>query len=243
MIGLTYFIYDMRSQPKIEFLEKEDTARFLYHDKDRYITSMSHLDLHARHVKFHSSYLKIAKDAALSFSEEQKDLLEKCIQNAEYYLKYIAKHPLLNNTYFHNFYWKIAYVDSTYENGLPHTRKDIIFLSTKTMEQSPKNITITLIHEAIHIYQRFRKTEFQELLLKHKYEIWRLREGYPRIRANPDLDEYIYIHPSGKVMVSIYNSNKPTSISDVISPYEYAYEHPNEEIAHEVADAYLKNKT
>ena len=42
MIGLSYFIYDMRSQPKIEFLEKED-KNFPYVDLSVYFDGLRDL--------------------------------------------------------------------------------------------------------------------------------------------------------------------------------------------------------
>jgi hypothetical protein len=237
--GLSFFIYDIVRSKSVTFLDADDTASFLYEDSDGYVSNMTYLDILARHCKSHQEYLKKARDSALSFTEEQKQLLESCIQDAQYYLANV-KDKHIQNKLFETLPWKIAYVDNTYENGLPHTRQDIIFLSIDSMKQSKQGITKTLIHEFIHIYQRTYSNIFRQSLLKDGYEVWRKRRGYPRVRANPDLDPYIYIHPEGHIMVSIYDSEKPSSITDVINPQDYEHEHPNEEIAHAIANAYLK---
>lgn len=236
--GLSFFVYDIARSKSVTFLEADDTATFLNQDSDGYVSNMTYLDILARHCKSHKEYLKKARDSALSFSEEQKQLLESCIEDAQYYLAQL-KNKHINTKLLETLPWKVAYVTNTYENGLPHTRKDIIFLSVNTMTQSKKGLTRTLIHEYIHIYQRYYSNNFRETLVKEGYKIWRKRKGYPRVRANPDLDPYIYIHPEGHIMVSIYESEHPTSITDVINPDDYQHEHPNEEIAHEIADAYL----
>ena len=240
LIGLGYILYDIVQVNKILFLDKSDTANFLYEDSDGYISKMSHLDLLARQSKSHKEYLIKAKQAALSFTTEQQDLIEKCFENAFYYLRYIHKSKYINPDLLDTLKVRFAYVDMNYENGLPHTRENIIFLSTNTLKQSKEQLTVTILHEFIHIYQRTYQKEFRDALLKEGYTIWRNRNQYPRIRSNPDLDEYIYIHPKGFIMVTIYETNSPKSISDVINPEDFEYEHPNEEIAHQIANGYLK---
>lgn len=240
LLGLGYLVYQIVQVNKLIFLDKSDTATFLYEDSDGYISNMSYLDLLARQCKSHKEYLLKAKNAALSFTPEQESLIETCFENAFYYLRYVHKSSYINTALLDSLKVRFAYVDTSYENGLPHTRDNIIFLSTNTLKQSKEQLTVTILHEFIHIYQRVYQTEFREALLKEGYTIWRKRSQYPRVRSNPDLDDTIYMHPKGFIMVTIYASNSPTSISDVINPDDYEYEHPNEEIAHEIANGYLK---
>jgi hypothetical protein len=211
-------------------MDQEETARFLYHDSDNYVSSMSILDIIARGKHNHKEYINSIRNSAKSFTEEQKIILEKCIFEAQSFLK----------DYYNVFKWKIALTDPAYEEGLPHTREDIIFLSTQSMTLPEKQLTKLLIHEYVHIYQRQNKTIFQKELLQKGYIPWKKREHYPRIRANPDLDEYIYIHPDGSLMLMIYSGDNPKNINDVVQP-NTKYEHPNEEIAYELANKYLKD--
>jgi len=239
LIGLSFFVFDYTRQSTsyILFLDKHTTANFLYQDSDGYISSMSILDIIARQCHNHKEYAQVAKDSALSFSEDQKIRLEECILEAEKFLKKLI-HPLIKQDLLNTFSWKIAYADNKYEAGLPHTREDIIFLSTDSMTLPKNQLTKLLIHEYIHIYQRKNKFQFQKDLIHNGYIPWKKRSTYPRIRANPDLDDYIYFHPDGSLMLLIYTSDKPKHINDIVQP-NHNYEHPNEEIAYEIANKYL----
>jgi len=51
--------------------------------------------------------------------------------------------------------WNIAFIkNDILENAFPHTRDDIIFLSSLDLNQTNEYMIETLIHEFIHIYQR-----------------------------------------------------------------------------------------
>lgn len=220
----------------IVFLDKAETTYYLLQDNDLYISSMTIPDIIARGCKTHNEYLKKASESAMSFSEDEKILLEKSILDAQFFLKNLS-HPFIKPVLLDTFSWKIALTSNIYENGLPHTREDIIFLSQDSMKLSSADLTKLLIHEYIHIYQRKNKSEFQFELLKRGYISWKKRNYYPRIRSNPDLDEYIYIHPNGTIMLTLYKSDTPKDINDIVQP-NHNYEHPNEEIAYEIANKY-----
>ena len=52
-----------------------------------------------------------------------------------------------------------------YENGLPHTRSNIIFLSDKMIpETETPDFINTLIHEKIHVYQRQNESIIDNVL-------------------------------------------------------------------------------
>ena len=56
------------------------------------------------------------------------------------------------------------------------------------------------------------------------------------IRANPDLNNWIYIDENKKLMMSIYNSGYPKSINDITTKPEY--EHPYEMISYVIENKY-----
>ena len=66
---------------------------------------------------------------------------------------------------------------------------------------------------------------------KKFYKVKR-KTKYDNIRANPDLDNYIYKDENNVVYKAVYNQN-PTSIEDITYyPYnKQLYEHPNERMA------------
>ena len=102
--------------------------------------------------------------------------------------------------------------ENEYEDGLPHTRTNIIFLSTN-VDQTPLKLVSILIHEKIHIYQRLYPEETMNFLAVHGYYRWKQRFGVPRIRSNPDLDPWIYFNPVSKQpMIAYYTSDTPNNI-------------------------------
>ena len=235
ILGLAFFIYkehwELFQGNGVTFLDRATTQRFLIEDKDRYIINMSMVDIVARKCKNHREYTETAGGAAQDFLEGEKERLEIAAREAERWLREL-QHPLVQ---YEALPWKFALTLPTYEEGLPHTRKDIIFLSRAHLQYPEEQLIRLLIHEWVHLYQRKNEGIFREKLLKAGYRVWRERKGYPRIRANPDLDNLIYIHPTGELMVGVYNSLFPGSISDVVYAGSVG-EHPFEEVAYAVAE-------
>lgn len=121
---------------------------------------------------------------------------------------------------------------SAYEDGLPHTRApNIIFLSARTLASRDKALAKTLLHEKIHVYQRAYPDKAATAIAGAGYaKTGRLRRDVPLIRANPDLDEWIYADPSGRDMALVYSREAPHSIGDVTGG---SGEHPYEVMAYE----------
>ena len=137
-----------------------------------------------------------------------------------------------------------------YEEGLPHTRENIIFVSKNVLKYDELNLTNTLIHEKIHIYQRYNSVLFENII-KDMGLIEIDKKAYKSakyIRSNPDTNSKIYYAPDNtkkgiatdaNVMVCLYRNNNPNSINDVIHK-NYSTEHPYEKIAYEIAENYYK---
>ena len=62
----------------IFFMTYKDTANFFANDADMYVRNMTDLDLHARKVKTHMEYINNIEDTAISFTDDEKDLLKRC---------------------------------------------------------------------------------------------------------------------------------------------------------------------
>ena len=206
------------------FLSKEETIIFINADEDNYIKNLSIYDLKARKVKTTNEYLDLISHSCMDFTQEQKEKLMKSASQA--------------SSYFNNgFKWKFALISSNYEEGFPHTRTDIIFLSPAIINYQNDELTKTLIHESIHIYQRFNKKEVNDYLKKYGFQISRKKgtdEKDKLIRSNPDLDEYIYMDNKGNEMIAYYNSEKPNGIGDIYLT-NLSNEHPYEKIAYQIA--------
>ena len=238
----------------IYFMTYKETANFFTKDIDMYVRNMSNLDLHARKVKTYIEYINNIEDTAISFTDEEKELLIKCAKNADIYLrketfKELDYAEYINGNNIADIKWIFA---NTYTNkfnnilkeneeGLPHTRENIIFLSKNVLKYDE----LTLIHEKIHIYQRYNSAIFDKIIKNMGLkELDKNTYKYAKyIRSNPDTNNKIY-YKDDNIMVCLYRNDKPNSINDVVHN-NYATEHPYEKIAYEIAEnfhKYNKNK-
>jgi hypothetical protein len=182
-------------------MNKEEIIDFIKNDKDNYIKNLSIYDLYARKVKSHDEYINLIIDNCLNFTNEQIEII--CNNSPQ------------------NITFKIALINTVYEEGFPHTREDIIFISP-IIFNNISNINKIIKHELIHIDQRYNKRNYQN------YKISRERNTEPLIRANPDLDKYIYKNiNTNKELYYIYSSTKPNGINDIIK-INNLDEHPYE---------------
>ena len=206
IIIIYYFYIEKFTNNNIYFMTKEETINFIINDNDNYIKNMSQYDLYARKVLNTNDYIKLTINSCLNFTDEQKKIINNC-----------------NN----NNFFKIALINKNYEDGLPHTREDIIFISPEVINNI--NLNKIIKHELIHIKQRYRTSKFL-----NNYIISRKRNTEPLIRANPDLDEYIYKDITNNLeLYYIYSSSKPNNINDIIK-INNLQEHPYEIEAYEM---------
>jgi hypothetical protein len=208
------------------YLSKEETANIIKMDRDNYIKNLTKYDLYARDVSTSDEYIYKIIEGCLNFSENQVIKLNNCSKIAR---------KFFDNKYI----WKFALIDEVYEEGFPHTRMDIIFLSPKVLNYTDDNLTRILIHESIHIYQRYNITEINNYLKENKYTVSRRRDSEPLMRANPDLDEYIYKDKNGEEMIYKYKSSMPKGINDIVPNKN---EHPFEKMAYEISEEYGRFK-
>ena len=241
----------------IYFMNDKETSAFLRDDKDRYVRNMSVLDLCARNVKSHMEYINNIKETAISFEPAEKELLTKCAANADKYFKTEAYKELkyskhLNGNNIADIKWIFANTSTKRfnnkimenEEGLPHTRANIIFVSKNVLKYDELNLTNTLIHEKIHIFQRYN-TEILDKIISDMglKELDRGSYKYSKyIRTNPDTNNKIYYNVNNKelIFVCLYRNNNPNSINDVLHN-NYSTEHPYEKIAYEIAGNFYAN--
>jgi hypothetical protein len=210
-----------------KFLTKKETQQFISDDDDNYIKNLSIYDLRARKTSSSDEYLNLIIENCMDFNKEQKDKLDYCSKKAK--------------TFFNNGYdWIFALVDHIYEEGFPHTRGQVIFLSPNILNYNNEELTKTLIHESIHIYQRFNTDKINEYIKNNGYTIFKKKEKNSLIRANPDLNEYIYKDKNGVEMVAYYKSEYPNGINDTLLTNS-SNEHPFEKMAYEIAEEYYKS--
>jgi hypothetical protein len=275
---------DNNEDDHIYFMTYKDTANFLAKDNDRYVRNLSELDLHARKVKTHVEYLNNIDDTTISFTDDEKELLVKCANNAD---KYLSKETfselkygkLLNGNDIANIKWIFANTYTNYyndvikenEQGLPHTRENIILLSKNVLKYDELNLTNTLIHEKIHIYQRYNPDIFDKIIkdmgLK---ELDKKSFKYAKyIRSNPDTNNKLYYYAKNNnnnmdffnKMMNAGGDSSDSKIKDYeddkvmvclyrndkpngisdVKQKKFAEEHPYEKIAYEIAENFYKN--
>jgi hypothetical protein len=268
----------------IYFMTYKETANFFMKDNDRYVRNLSELDLHARNVKTHVEYLHNIEETAISFTDEEKELLVKCANNADKYLinqtfSELKYGKFLNGNDIAGIKWIFANTYTNYfndvikenEQGLPHTRENIILLSKNVLKYDELNLTNTLIHEKIHIYQRYNSDIFDKIIkdmgLKELDKKSFKQAKY--IRSNPDTNNKLYYYAKNNdntidllnTMMNIGGDADNNVIKDYdddkvmvclyrndkpnsindVKQKDYAAEHPYEKIAYEIAENFYKN--
>ena len=220
----------------IIFLDKNDLYNILINDNDNYYKSFYSKDFYVRKIKNIEEYLDYIKKSISSINSIEKNKITKCINNANKKLKYINK-SWFNGEKCIKLPWKIGMVTGKlYENGLPHTRDDIIIISKEDINlYTEKKLTKTLIHEKIHIYQKMYPNDINIYLNINNLKKYKKKTENDNIRANPDLDSWIYIDNNNNVYKAVYNKN-PQSVEDIeYFPYNsQSSEHPFEKMAIEI---------
>jgi hypothetical protein len=222
----------------VTFLTAEETKKFLQDDPDEYVHTLNQWDLIARHVETFQDYINKISKAARSFSDDQKQRIQKAANDADKFFSNLSIDGI-DCQEIQLIPWVIALTtEKEYEEGLPHTRADKIFIST-SLNQTHESLVRILIHEKVHVYQRIFAQHMIAFIQQNGYTYWKQRSGVPRLRSNPDLDEWIYFNPqTKKPMAFYYVSDNPQNINDVDAATQGEYEHPYEEIAYKIAAKY-----
>lgn len=226
------------SNNDIIFYKKVNLFRKLKNDDDNYFKSFFDTDLKVRNIKNINEYYIILEKSLCNpcndLINKIKDYIIKIKVKISNKMKNNDRFKYINLKKFNNIPWRIGFVcNNNYENGLPHTRHDIIILNKNKINYNSdtKNIR-TLIHEQVHVYQKLYPNEVIYYLTNNNFKKVKKITKYDNIRANPDLDNYIYKDKNNIIYKALYNSN-PTSIEDITYyPYDnQLYEHPFEKMA------------
>lgn len=199
-------------------------------DKDNYVSNMSIYDLIARNCTTKEEYIS----KSLEDFKIDEDIKQLCINKINYYIPEANKRLSNVSPTFSKIKWKICLFNGEYyENGMSHTRFDIIFLPISISGMD--NLTNVLMHEKIHLLQRLYPNDDLIKTYMKKYTKYKKKKDVScLIRANPDTDDFVYINKNGKKMFCEYRTLHPTNINDISS--EYKFEHPYEEISYELVN-------
>lgn len=236
IITILLFCYfdDDANEPFIYFLNDEDINYFIMEDYDDYIKNLSDADLSARKQSSDLDYQLNILENVYELNNQEKMYMTNKIKIAYKLLK--KEKYYLNPNIIDKISWNIAFIkDEVLENAFPHTRDDIIFLSSLDLNKSNNYMIETLIHEFIHIYQRKFPEIMENYLKDYGYKFIRTSTYKDNVRSNPDIDNKIY-ELNGKLMITSYNSLHPNDINDCIN---LDFEHPNEDMANSIAKSLI----
>ena len=217
----------------IIFLDNNELFNILKRDDDNYYKSFYDIDYKVRNIQNIEEYINYIKESTINFNNYEKNKIKTCANDADIFFENL-NYEWLNGKKMNKIPWKIGLVEGKlYENGLPHTRSDIIIISKDSViNYSYKKLTNTLIHEKVHVYQKIYKNDILKYLNNYNFIKIKKRDVKDNIRSNPDLDEWVYKDLDNNIYKAVYNKN-PSSIED-ITYYpinKQSYEHPFEKMA------------
>lgn len=222
----------------INFLSKNQLEDFLIKDSDNYYKTFNEIDFKVRNIKSIDDYIINIKKSCIDINKYNIDKLTEYINIADDNIKKINIEGF-DGIKCSTIMWNIGLISgSLYENGLPHTRDNIIILPDTLLSifNTQNNIVRTLMHEKIHIYQKMYPADINKYLNKNGYVKFSERKNIKNIRANPDLDNIIYINKNKMIMKAVYKENASTISDVIIEPIDdYMYEHPLEYMAYSLS--------
>ena len=229
------------NQLNYTFLTSTQTRDFFHQDKDKYIQDLTDLDVKAQKSKTREEYKQKIMKSASDFTKNEKERVMKAMKTADNALRTISI-PGFNGKKASSLPWIVSLTRGTaYEDGLPHTRMNIIFISDKVLQNDSSQLAKVMMHEKVHVYERLFPEDMNIWLKTNGYKRYKQWKLFKRARSNPDIDNWAYLSPEGKPMIVEYTSSTPSTIHDVTYPegHNYTKEHPNEVLAYGL-EKYIK---
>ena len=219
----------------LTFVPADAVVGFLQSDPDHYYDTFTRFDLRARRVTSVADYINRIPYAIVDASTGLRARIRKAVPIVDARLR-VIRHVGFNGKKAADVPWRIGFMkenkenkDKLYEDGLPHTRVDLIMLPTRLAKASDKYLIDTLFHEKVHIYQKAYPRDLERWLAHNGFERVRHRTKGSRIRANPDIDGWVY-RDANRVYKCLYSSETPRHIEDV-KEGGLDFEHPFEATA------------
>jgi len=214
------------------YLSKSELEKTLINNKDKYYDNFNDNDLRVRNINNINEYNDIIKNSCINISSKYSKILNNAINIANTKIKKV-KITGFDGKKAAKIQWSIGiFKGKDYEYGLPHTRNFIILIPEHILGNTNSLIRI-LIHEKIHIYQKMYPDDINSWLKTNGFVKFRVKSKKDDVRANPDIDNYLYKNSKDEVMISKYNE-LPFTINDVkyYPINDYKYEHPFEFMAY-----------
>ncbi len=239
---------------KTLFITKNETISIL--NNTDYFKRFNKVDFKVRKCDSISSCINNYSTSIAEFSKSEKEYLIKLTSLINKLTKDYIK--------FNNISWKFSKFIGNIENQFPFTLNDTIFLnatffSTKNME----NDTETLLHEKLHIYQRYNEEKTIHFYNNLGFEIKSCICNYTQNhRTNPDVPDTHYVY-KGYLVRNQYSTNARNLsnvniifnrvsnsssydgekiLKQIRNNYGANIEHPNEIFATLIAKYIIKNE-
>jgi hypothetical protein len=197
----------------IEFIDKNKLTEIIINDN--FLKTLTKYDLIARKVNNINEYKNIIKKSSIDIKKKYQNTLIKAIKIADSKC-YLIHQPWFDGSKLKNIRWKIGCINSDkYENGLPHTIQNIIVLNVNILDNNINHLAKTLLHEKMHIYQKIYISDIEKYLEYYGFTKSCKRNKIKLLRANPDVNEWVYKDYKNKNLTGIYNSKNPKNIMDV----------------------------
>jgi hypothetical protein len=236
LIYILYKYYD--KSPSIEFIKPDDFKNEIPYMK--YFQRMSKYDLYARHSPTRIEYIKKYINNIVEYNISDKKILLNLIAKAD---KILKKYNI------YSIPWKFIKVNTLIESSYPHTLNNVIVFNDNYLyNKSPEEQLLLLIHEKIHLYQKYQRIGSKKLI-----QLWGFTPTdltHPLLRNNPDTDMRIWALHDTPIFL-LYNGIYPLGIHDVVcvdannedidqsqfglSPSIIQMDHPYEVMAYELA--------
>ena len=191
-----------------------------FNELANYLQGMNEVNFKARHISKNTA-LQTYKNNIQKITKKEKELLYYTLNNLinssrNDISKFI--NAMLNKVKF------IKYKSGFY-NGLPHTHNGYIIFP-EFMYKNPMSHLNTIVHEFVHIHQRFEYSKYQYLYKLIGFISTSNIENFKPIlnvsRYNPDEDRnnlWVWKNPYTENTYywigAVYNSETPTSLLDV----------------------------
>lgn len=231
IIIVLFYNFEHFKNENFKLLSKYELQNILINNVDNYYNEFTVLDLKVRNVNSVDEYIKKIKDVYYECNSVEYSKILHAINKVNNIIK---KYNIIgfDGNKASNIQWKIGVINgNVYECGLPHSRNDVIIIPNNILNSYRlKNI---LLHEKIHVYQKLFPSDIQQYFINNGFK--KSRKKTENIRANPDIDKYIYKNNNNHEMMCIYNDN-PLSIFDVsyIPNNDIKNEHPLEYMAYTI---------
>lgn len=239
IVFFVYVIYQLlitnTTAPNIYFLSASEIQKVMDDDADHYYDKFHKVDFDVRKIKNKQEYLDKIANSGCGADDKDEEKITQCIHDVYRTFSSMqnqTKHGI-NISTFLKMPWKIGFsCDKKYENGLPHTRGNVIILNVSDVKnRSTSQLCRLLIHEQTHVYQ---KTKDMSEYLRQKYKVVQSKDYRDEsIPANPDTDSYIYKNvETNEVLQGKYNK-MPKHFRDIsFTRDDHTLEHPYEHIAY-----------